>query len=451
MTLREHMEVLHNKQREVFSCEQCSFKSNWARALKKHMKIHNGGSYSCNSCNFITNEKDQLVEHQSSVHGIVLEEHQCSQCYFVTDQEYKLMEHMHKRHSNDGKVLMYSCPDCDYKTKWKRLIKGHRRIHTGELFRCSKCDFATITKTRLNEHETTHLEMSERGYACPHCPYKATRQTRLNEHIVNRHYPDRKQLHKCDKCEFSTLWKSYMKVHQKIHTGEVFKCSRCTYATPVRSQLQRHERSLHKVGNGFKISTANNLYKCGHCPYTAARKARLSEHIHQRHNDANLEVLHCPACSFITTWQKSLEDHMSVHDKDWLRCDACEYRTVSTEDFREHMQTNHLVGGYRCTLCEFVGKEIEDYNSHLISDHEGADRSGDMEINYISTSVKREYDVKKCDFCDFSAHPKELLDAHMITHSNEIIREKLKAKENLVFKPVKNGALIPPAFQQILY
>ncbi|KAA0202383.1 hypothetical protein HAZT_HAZT010907, partial [Hyalella azteca] len=232
MTLKEHMEVLHNARREIYECEQCSFKTNWVRALKKHLKSHNGEGHNCSQCMFVAVNREQLTDHEIRVHHMERKEYSCPDCPYVTDQQYQLDDHVHKRHGAQ-KVLLYSCPDCDYKTKWKRLIKGHRRVHTGDLFRCSKCDFATITRTRLNEHEMTHLDMSERSFACPHCSYRATRQTRLNEHVSNRHYPEKKALHKCDKCEFSTLWKSYLKVHQKMHTGDVFQCSRCSYSSPL--------------------------------------------------------------------------------------------------------------------------------------------------------------------------------------------------------------------------
>ena len=211
MTLKEHMEVLHNKSREIFVCDQCNFKTNWARALKKHKKIHNIDSFSCSKCDFSTNDKKKLNEHLANEHGIEIEQHPCTECSYVADTSYQLTEHLNKEHSEGQAPVEYSCPDCDYKTKWKRLIKGHRRIHTGELFRCDKCDFATITRTRLNEHLNTHLEMSERSFPCSYCSYRATRQTRLNEHLLNRHYADKKTVYRCEKCGFSTVWKSYMK------------------------------------------------------------------------------------------------------------------------------------------------------------------------------------------------------------------------------------------------
>lgn len=465
MTLKEHMEVLHNSRREIYACEQCSFKTNWARALKKHMKIHNGDMHSCPRCMFSASDKMQLVEHESKVHNMEHREFFCTQCQFATDQQYKLEDHIHKRHEGTDRVLLYSCPECDYKTKWKRLIKGHRRVHTGELFRCSKCEFATITKTRLNEHEMTHLDMSQRNFACPHCSYRATRQTRLNEHITNRHYPEKKTLHRCDKCDFSTLWKSYLKVHKKMHSGEVFKCSRCSYSSPVKSQLLRHERSLHKIGIGT-ITPANNLYKCTECSYTAARKARLAEHMDVRHNKANSVVHACPGCTFKTIWKKSLKVHMSVHDNDWLTCEICTYKTLVEAEYKSHIQSHLPKDGFKCTMCSFITESAELYNSHLMKSHSESpsSRIAIVGINYLQShevadeDSNNDYnsgddyrgDVIACTKCPFSSRSQEAFEAHLITHLSTVC-QVVPNRPKLVYRKVLDGAVFPSIPSQIIY
>lgn len=461
MTLKEHMEVLHNARREVFCCEKCSFKTNWARALKKHMKAHNGDLHTCSRCYFQVDDKQKLIEHEVEVHNMEHRELYCPHCTFSTDQQYKLEDHIHKRHEDNDRVLMYSCPECDYKTKWKRLIKGHRRVHTGELFRCKKCDFATITKTRLNEHEMTHLDMSERGFACPHCSYRATRQTRLNEHITNRHFPEKKALHKCDRCEFTTLWKSYLKVHQKMHTGEVFRCSRCSYSSPVRSQMLRHERSLHKIGVG-RITTGNNLYKCSQCPYSAARKGRLQEHIEMRHSRISNRVYYCPVCTFKTIWKKSLKVHVAVHEEEWFTCDLCLFKTLTKDEFKEHVQSHVSDKGYSCMLCEFISDNVEDFNQHLLEEHSEpnpAQVRSNLSINYLQSHATEETssilttDPQQCDLCNFSSSSPLAFKAHLITHLDTLQQEKLEEKSlpKMVYRKVLDGAVLPLTKKDIVY
>ncbi|KAF2367628.1 Zinc finger C2H2-type [Trinorchestia longiramus] len=456
MTLKEHMEVLHNARREIYECELCAFKTNWVRALKKHMKSHNGDVHSCSQCIFVAVDKQQLIDHETKVHNLERKEYSCAVCPFTTDQQYKLEDHVHKRHGAE-KVLLYSCPDCDYKTKWKRLIKGHRRVHTGDLFRCSKCDFATITRTRLNEHEMTHLDMSQRSFACPHCSYRATRQTRLNEHITNRHYPEKKALHKCDKCEFSTLWKSYLKVHKKMHSGDVFQCSRCSYSSPVKAQVMRHERSLHRIGVS-KVTTANNIFKCPHCPYTAARKCRLTEHIDSRHNRANSEVFSCPACTFKTIWRKSLKVHMSVHEEegDYFLCDLCAFKSLDEEKFKLHVKTHLPEEAFTCTLCSFSTPDADLFNEHLTTNHSQANSSENVtpsfDINYIeshsaddSTQTSGQSleacspELVRCKKCSFSSVSAKALRAHLLTHLQKTERACGKSPSHALLYRTKLG------------
>ena len=454
MTLKEHMQVLHNACRDIYSCDQCSFKTNWARALKKHVKIHNSGLYNCSRCNLVFNSKQEMMLHESQMHNIQHKEYYCSHCQFCTDQLYKLQDHIHKRHGiENGRVLLYSCPECDYKTKWKRLIKGHRRVHTGELFRCDKCDFATITKTRLNEHLVTHLDMSERSFPCPHCPYRATRQTRLNDHITNRHYPQMKTIHKCDKCEFTTLWKSYLKVHMKMHTGEVFKCGRCSYVTPVKSQLLRHVRSLHKIGI-CDITSGNNNYRCPHCTYAASRRVRLDKHLELRHNNNKLH--RCPICDFKTSWKNSLTVHLSVHRDEYLSCTKCSFKTLDRDVFKNHFVT-HVRSSTKLAYNDKKFSEPPTENP-ITQSGESSSKISTDNVNYIgchnleSDALKNDQTANlSCDRCNFVAETFEsLLDHHMSHIDKDLFRKPYKGSI-LVYKSVTNGATMPRLVDNILY
>jgi len=56
--------------------------------------------------------------------------------------------------------------------------------------------------------------------------------------FFNQHFKGIKPF-KCSECNYSTVERSHLKVHVRVHTGEKpFKCSFCEYATAQSSTLK---------------------------------------------------------------------------------------------------------------------------------------------------------------------------------------------------------------------
>ena len=51
---------------------------------------------------------------------------------------------------------------------------------------------------------------------------------------------------KCDQCDYKTVNKQHLKVHNKsIHQGVTYPCSLCGYLGTIKQSLKKHERSQH--------------------------------------------------------------------------------------------------------------------------------------------------------------------------------------------------------------
>ena len=51
----------------------------------------------------------------------------------------------------------------------------------------------------------------------------------------------KEKTHKCNQCDYSSLWAKRLRAHLKTHSGEkAFKCNQCDYASVEKRNLNRH-------------------------------------------------------------------------------------------------------------------------------------------------------------------------------------------------------------------
>ncbi|XP_028968938.1 zinc finger protein 513-like [Galendromus occidentalis] len=78
-----------------------------------------------------------------------------------------------------------------------------------------------------------------------------------------------KILYRCDQCDYTTSWPSWLKTHMRVHTGErPFKCNVCDYTSSQSSNLQQH----------LKRHSDERPFKCDLCDYSCKRGHQLITH-----------------------------------------------------------------------------------------------------------------------------------------------------------------------------
>ncbi|XP_042306644.1 zinc finger and SCAN domain-containing protein 30-like [Sceloporus undulatus] len=104
----------------------------------------------------------------------------------------------------------YECPECRKTFSSTKILKIHRRIHTGERpHECSHCGERFTQHGHLRRHQRRHT--GESPYECPECGKSFSRRDTLLE-------------------------------HQRIHTGErPYKCSYCGKGFTKSITLKRHQ------------------------------------------------------------------------------------------------------------------------------------------------------------------------------------------------------------------
>ena len=102
----------------------------------------------------------------------------------------------------------------------------------------------------------------------------------------------------------------------------------------------------------------------------------------------------CPQCNNVYNSATYFEMHIkSKHElKPDLKCDFCDFKTLSTQKLNTHKKTVHDVSSFKCNLCIFQSRSKGDLTRHTISNH-------------------------LCNICDFTAEKRQdLLEHHQNIH-----------------------------------
>ena len=118
-----------------------------------------GKLFPCPHCRYVTDRRNNLKRHISTMHQTCEKTLECCGVSFST--KASLREHIMIFHHNG-----YSCPYCGRRFCRKALLKRHLSVHSGQKdYTCPSCDYATSHKSNLERHKRIHerLKLGEDG------------------------------------------------------------------------------------------------------------------------------------------------------------------------------------------------------------------------------------------------------------------------------------------------
>ena len=280
-TEKESMPSVSIKNASILMCSQCNYLAKSQKLLSIHQK-ENCFRYTCSFCEFKSSRKRKLFDHTQKVHfklietqfsfqcdecdkrfshNYLLTRHQqkqhngevfrCNQCDYLSVVEYNLKVHLKQVHTigiSEKDTQVYPCNLCllkfEGKTAYRTHLFSHKIEDKGEFFMCTDCSHLTSKKEDLIKHlENIHFKLE---YRCNHCQVTFGRLDSFRVHLVSKHEDKKDDLHKCDRCHYSTRRKDAMIRHIKqTHERVRLYCEFCDYKSVDIRCLKGHVEKMH--------------------------------------------------------------------------------------------------------------------------------------------------------------------------------------------------------------
>ncbi|XP_053694156.1 zinc finger protein 14 homolog [Sabethes cyaneus] len=286
-----------------YVCGVCSKTFAVQKTFLNHVKRHehvNKGSFKCEICHKAFGTKERLARHnivhqqnlrcelcghecrngfEMRAHRIVHRKgkHRCGLCGLACESAQQLQSHVDSgtcprnllskkstgRPSAAKAALLKSnvCPfeGCDYTADTYGAMYVHKRAKHLQQFQCTTCAKKFAFANQLRVHEKIHT--GEMPFECKKCPKRFRRMFSYKEHMATHEGAD---TYSCGKCGKTFSRPRYLAAHMSTHSNtRQFTCSLCGNLYKTKGELNKHVRGKHlmlEYGNENDIIEENYDY-----------------------------------------------------------------------------------------------------------------------------------------------------------------------------------------------
>ena len=233
-------------------CSICAKSFSSPAYLKKHMYLHEGKPYSCDTC-----DKTFATTYDLKLHTAVHSEIKPFTCS-VCDKSFPTAFHLRKHgyiHTNKNDVI---CDICGKTFRYQSYLTDHLRTHTGSKPHvCTICNKCFPRAYHLKRHMFLHN--GQKPYVCDLCGKEFALNDQLLQH--KRTHTDDKS-HCCDICGKLLRNKKSLDRHKLMHSDQYpHECNICGKRIRLLGNLQKHMRTHNKECKSMVVSTQTLLNK----------------------------------------------------------------------------------------------------------------------------------------------------------------------------------------------
>ncbi|KAM3925909.1 zinc finger protein 592 isoform 1-T2 [Leptodactylus fuscus] len=358
----QHPTASHKNAQIIYKCS-CETVFNKKRLLHQHFYQNTNtllvSVFKCPECQLAYMQKQLLVQHLKSVHGLPkIPEDSSSQKKSDTTSEKNDDSTSASKSSSRGegtsstnkrdsessesqhkqKLAGYTCGECsewilDRETYVFHMKKSHGR--SMKRYPCRQCERSFNSTTSLRRHARNNHD-TKKEYACCYCTEKPTfaKPSMLANHIILMHgikNPELPQL------------PSSKSTNSPAESGGQEQT-----AGPKKAVKKELEDSDANYGPDAKKLKA--AYKCAKCGFTADSSKEFLEHIPQHKSDnSTCQCVHCGLCY---TSQISLNRHLFIVHK--VKEEEEEDDSQANPDTEKQILSSKLDQSWECTQCNLT-------------------------------------------------------------------------------------------------
>ncbi|CRK98104.1 CLUMA_CG011472, isoform A [Clunio marinus] len=245
--LRHHKQVHENGKKLLRKCGECNAEFKRFIDFKAHVdKIHNN-SFICLICGIKFNSSIELFMHNKKHRTVPDEEkpYSCDLCDFRSQQKITMANHMVKIHGATPKECSATCEICGAFFKNFTSFNVHKREHhlatKHTSYQCVYCPKSYYNLRDFRDHEFSHTNPEEKPYICqlPGCGRGYFSFSSYRWHMNFSHGQKR---HQCKICSvtFSSREKLLDHTDENHPEARRFNCSYCGKSFEKQSANVRH-------------------------------------------------------------------------------------------------------------------------------------------------------------------------------------------------------------------
>uniref|UniRef100_A0A1B6KBF5 Protein krueppel n=1 Tax=Graphocephala atropunctata TaxID=36148 RepID=A0A1B6KBF5_9HEMI len=228
--------------------------------------------------------------------------------------------------------------------------------------------------------------------------------------------------YKCDLCEIVFTKFSGLLHHDKVDHKNMIPDEMCVICGKLF--VTKHRLDMHK-----NLKHRGKIYECDVCGLKSVSEKSLK--VHKVRHSARFV---CSVCNFVSSTNRSLQDHLNIHKiESSYSCEVCQ-RTFKQKQSLEHHLKNHDDDQVLRAKCDVCFKKFKTFNmlrKHKISHNKeiyGDIRSTCMSVceicgltfktnSALYTHKLSHYEKRHmCMVCDKLFYTKNLLRRHMLVH-----------------------------------